>query len=178
MAITREKKGTLVEGYVSKLQRSQAVFVSEYRGLTVKQIQDLRRELRNNDSEMIVAKNTLMRRALKEVGLAAPESLLKGPTAVTICYREVAGPAKALNKFARDTKILVVKGGVMGQSVFNETGVQQLSELPGREQLLAQAAGTMQSPMSSMLGMLSGVLSSVVNVLNGRVQQLEGQQAA
>jgi large subunit ribosomal protein L10 len=177
LAITREKKGTLVEGYVSKLQRSQAVFVSEYRGLTVKQIQELRRELRNNDSELIVAKNTLIRRALNEVGLAAPELLLKGPTAVTICYREVAGPAKALNKFARDSKILVVKGGVMGQSVFNEQGVDALSNLPGREQLLGQVVGTMQAPISGLVNVLAGTVRSVMNVLNARARQLEGEAA-
>ena len=178
MPITRERKGELVSEYVGKIEKSQAVLVSEYRGLTTKQIQDLRRELRASNTEWVVAKNTLIARALTEAGWTAPETLLKGPTAVAFCFNEVAAPAKALNKYARDTKVLVVKGGMMGQSVFDETGVQQLADLPGREQLLAQAAGTMQSPMSSMLGMLSGVLSSLLNVMNARVQQLEGQQAA
>ena len=177
MAITREKKGELVDGYVAKLQLSQAIFVSEYRGLTVKQIQELRRELRANDSEMIVAKNTLISRALNEAGMAAPESLFKGPTAVTLCYKEVAGPAKALGKYARDSKILVIKGGVMGQTTFNEQGVEALASLPGREQLLGQVVGTMQAPISGLVNVLAGTVRGVMNVLNARIRQMEGEAA-
>ncbi len=178
MAITREKKGALLEEYVDKLQRSQAVYVTEYRGLTVKQIQDLRRELRSSESEMVVAKNTLISRALVQVGMPAPETLFNGPTAVTFCFKDVAGPAKTLGKFARDTKILVVKGGVLGQQVFNDQGVEAMASLPGREQLLGQVVGTIQAPLSGLVNVLAGTVRSVMNVLNARAQQLEQQQGA
>jgi large subunit ribosomal protein L10 len=173
LAITREKKGELVSEYVEKLRNTQAVIVTEYRGLTVKQLQDLRREMRANDGELVVAKNTLIARALTEVGMAAPEPLLKGPTAFAFCFKEVAAPAKALNKFARDTKVLVVRGGVMGQSVFDESGVQQLAELPSREQLLGQVVGVLQAPLAGMVNVLAGTLRGLVNVLNARADQLE-----
>lgn len=178
MPITREKKGELVEEYVQKLQKAQAVFVTEYRGLKVKQLQDLRRDLRSNDTELVVAKNTLMGRALTQVGLPAPDQLFTGPTAVALVYKDVAAPAKILSKFAKDSKILVVKGGLIGHSVFNDQGVQQLSELPGREQLLGQVVGVMQAPISGFVNVLAGTLRGLVNVLNARSQQLEGQQAA
>ena len=93
MAITREKKGELVAGYVEKLQRSQALIVTEYRGLGVKQLEALRRELRTVDSEIVVTKNTLVARAMTEVGMPVPELLLKGPTAVAFCFGDLAGPA-------------------------------------------------------------------------------------
>lgn len=173
MAITREKKGGMVDDYVGKLQKSQALIVSEYRGLTVKQIQDLRRELRSSDSEMVVTKNTLILRALNQVGMPTPEHLFTGPTAVTFCYKDVAGPAKALNKFAKDSKILVVKGGVMGPSVFDTAGVGQLAELPSREQLLGQVVGVLQAPISGLVNVLAGTLRGLVNVLNARSEQLE-----
>jgi large subunit ribosomal protein L10 len=173
LAITREKKGEILDEYASKLQKTQALIVSEYRGLTVKQIQDLRRELRTHDSEMVVTKNTLIGRALEQAGMPAPDTLFAGPTAVTFCYKEVAGPAKALGKFARDSKILVVKGGVMGQSVFDESGVQQLADLPGREQLLGQVVGVMQAPLTGFVNVLAGTLRGLVNVLNARSEQLE-----
>ena len=96
MAIKRAKKETLVSGYTEKLQRSQAMIITEYRGLTVKQLEALRRELRGCESEMVISKNSLMTRALTDVGMAAPESLLTGPTAVTFCFGELAAPAKAL----------------------------------------------------------------------------------
>lgn len=173
MAISREKKGELVSDYTEKLRRSQAVIVSEYRGMTTKQLQDLRRELRANGSEMVVAKNTLISRALTEVGMPAPEHLLQGPAAFTFCYSDVATPAKSLNKWARDTKILVVKGGLLGQTVFDESGVTQLADLPGREQLLGQVVGVMQAPLSGLVNVLAGTLRGFVNVLSARMDQLE-----
>ncbi len=178
MPITREKKGELVTEYVDKLRKTQAVVVTEYRGLTVKQLQDLRRDLRQNDTELVVAKNTLIGRALTQVGMRAPDELFSGPTAVALAYKDVAGPAKALNKWARDSKILVVKGGMIGQSVFNEQGVTQLGELPGREQLLAQVVGTMQAPLTGFVNVLAGTLRGLVNVLNARSKQLEEQGQA
>jgi large subunit ribosomal protein L10 len=173
LAVTREKKQEMVDEYVGKLRRSQAVIVTEYRGLTVKQMQDLRRDLRSQDSEMVVAKNTLMSRALSSVGMAAPQLLFSGPTAVTFCFKEVSGPAKALTKYARDSKILVVKGGLLGRTSFDDAGVQSLAELPGREQLLAQVVGVMQAPLNGLVNVLAGTLRGLVNVLNARSEQLE-----
>jgi large subunit ribosomal protein L10 len=173
LAITREKKGELVSAYVAKLRRCQAVIVTEYRGLKVKQLQDLRRELRTSNSELLVAKNTLITRALVEIGMAAPETLLKGPTAVAFCFGEIAAPAKALNKYAKDSKVLVVKGGVIGKSSFDETGVQQLAELPGREQLQAQVVGVLQGPLVGLVNVLAGPMREFVSVLDARIKQLE-----
>jgi large subunit ribosomal protein L10 len=177
LAITREKKETIVNEYVEKLRRSQAVIVSEYRGLSTKQIQGLRRDLRVAHSELTVSKNTLIARALIEVGLPAPEALLTGPVAVTFCYDEVAAPAKVLTKFAKDSKIMVLRGGLMGQSVFNEAGVQSLTELPSKEQLRAQLVGTLQSPMSGLVNVLAGTVRGFMNVLNARAAQLEQPSA-
>lgn len=173
MAITREKKQVLVDDYVEKLRRSQAVIVTEYRGLTHKQLETLRRELRGADGEIAVGKNTLMARALTEVGLPAPESLFTGPTAVAFCYNEVAATAKVLTRFARDSKILVLRGGILGQSVFDANGVQSLTELPGKDQLRAQVVGALQSPITGLVNVLAGSLRGVMNVLNARIAQLE-----
>ena len=177
MAITREKKETIVSEHVEKLRRSQAVIVSEYRGLTTKQLQGLRRDLRGAQSELAVTKNTLMARALSEVGLPAPDELLTGPVAVIFCYEEVAAPAKVLTKFAKDSKIMVLRGGILGQSVFNEAGVQSLTELPSKDQLRAQVVGTLQSPISGLVNVLAGTLRGFMNVLNARSAQLEQPSA-
>lgn len=173
MAITRERKTELVDEYIEKLGKSKAVIVTEYRGLTVKQIEGLRRDLRNHDGEMAVSKNTLMLRALEQVGMPAPESLFKGPVSVTFCYGDLAAPAKTLAKWAKDTKILAPRGGIIGQSVFDATGVQALTELPGREQLLAQVVGTLQAPLAGLVNVLSGPMRGFVTVLNARAQKLE-----
>ena len=173
MAISREKKGVIVDDYTERLRRSQAVIVTEYRGLTVKQLEALRRELRGSESEMVISKNSLMARALTDVGMAAPESLLTGPTAVTFCFGELAAPAKALGKWAKDSKILVVRGGIIGQSVFDEAGVQALSELPSRDQMRAQVVGVLQSPITGLVNVLAGPMRGFLNVLNARIGQLE-----
>ncbi len=167
----------MVEGYVERLRRSQAVLITEYRGLTVKQLEALRRELRGCESELLVTKNTLVTRALTEVGMATPEALLKGPIAVTFCFGEPAAPAKTLNKWARDTKVLVVRGGIMGQTVFDENGVQALTELPGRDQLRGQVIGALQAPLAGLVNVLAGPLRGFLNVLNARIGQLEPQAA-
>ena len=177
MAITREKKETIVNEYVDKLRRSQAVIVSEYRGLSTKQIQGLRRDLRAAQSELTVSKNTLVVRALTEVGLPAPKELLTGPVAVTFCYDEVSAPAKVLTKFAKDSKIMVLRGGLLGHSVFNAAGVQTLTELPSKEQLRGQVVGAIQAPISGLVNVLAGTLRGVLNVLNARAQQLEQPSA-
>jgi large subunit ribosomal protein L10 len=173
LAIKREKKETLVNGYVEKLQRSQAVIVTEYRGLTHKQLEGLRRDLRGCESELAVSKNTLFTRALKEVGMPVPEALLTGPTAVAFCYNEIAAPAKVLTKFVKDSKVMVLRGGMMGASVFDDKGVQVLTELPGKDQLRAQVVGTLQAPIVGLVNVLSGTLRGFLNVLNARSEQLE-----
>jgi large subunit ribosomal protein L10 len=177
LAITREKKETIVTEYVEKMRRSQAVIVSEYRGLSTKQLQGLRRDLRAAQSELAVSKNTLAARALTEIGLPAPEELLTGPVALTFCYDEVAAPAKVMTKFARDSKVLVLRGGLIGPSVFNEAGVQALTELPSKEQLRGHVVGTLQSPMSGLVNVLAGTLRGFMNVLNARAAQLEQPSA-
>jgi large subunit ribosomal protein L10 len=173
LAITREKKETLVTAYTEKLRRSQAVIITEYRGLTVKQLQPLRRELRAADSEIVVSKNTLMARALRDLGMPAPESLLSGPTAVAFCFGDLAAPTKVLSKYVRDTKVLVLRGGMIGQSVFDETGVQALSELPSKEQMRARVVGVLQSPLSGLVNVLAGPVRGLMTVLHARVSQLE-----
>ena len=173
MAISREKKEAIVEEYAEKLSRSKALLVTEYRGLTVKQMESLRRELRAGDSELMVSKNTLMERALTDAGMPAPESLLSGPTAVTFCFGEVAVPAKTLTKWAKDTKILAPRGGIIGQTVFDENGLQALSELPGKDVLRARVVGMLQSPINGLVNVLAGPMRGLVTVLNGRIAQLE-----
>jgi large subunit ribosomal protein L10 len=90
----------------------------------------------------------------------------------------VSAPAKTLGKFARDSKILVVKGGMLGHQVFQAEGVEALASLPSREQLLGQVVGTMQAPISGLVNVLAGTLRGVMNVLNARIDQLEQQQPA
>jgi large subunit ribosomal protein L10 len=173
LAISRKKKEAIVADYGEKIRRSKALIVTEYRGLKVKQLEALRRELRGSDSELIVSKNTLFARALADAGMPVPESLLTGPTAVAFCFNELAGPAKTLSKAAKDTKILVLRGGMVGPSLFDGAGVEALSQLPGRDQLRAQVVGALQAPISGLVNVLAGPVRGFLTVLNARIDQLE-----
>jgi large subunit ribosomal protein L10 len=173
LAITRQKKEAIASEYGEKIRRSTALIVTEYRGLKVKQLEALRRELRGNDSELIVSKNTLFARALADAGMPVPESLFNGPTAVAFCFNELAAPAKTLSKWAKDTKILVLRGGIVGASVFDGAGVEALSQLPGRDQLRAQVVGSLQAPLSGFVNVLAGPVRGFLTVLSARIGQLE-----
>jgi large subunit ribosomal protein L10 len=173
LAITRAKKEAIVAEYGEKIRRSQALIVTEYRGLKVKQLEALRRDLRGCDSELIVSKNTLFARALADTGMPVPESLLTGPTAVTFCFSDLAAPAKALSKWAKDTKILVLRGGIVDESIFDGAGVEAISQLPGRDQLRAQVVGALQAPIAGLVNVLAGPVRGFLTVLNARIGQLE-----
>lgn len=173
MAITREKKEALVASYIEKLRRSQAILLSEYRGLTVKELEALRRELRDCGSEITVAKNTLIARALAEVGLPVPETLLHGPTAVTFIFGDLAEPTKILSRRAKDTQLLSIRGGILGQSVLDAQGAEALASLPSRDQLRAQVVGALQAPIVELVNVLAAPLQGLLNVLNARARQLE-----
>lgn len=153
----RPEKVAVVEEIVGKLRNAQAVFVSEYRGLTVSQLASVRNALRPNGAEHVVYKNTLARLAVREVGVDGLEELLSGPTALTFVSGDVAGAAKALRDASRTLPALVVKGGVLGESAMSAADVAALADLPSREELLARFAGALQAPLVKTAGLLQAL---------------------
>ncbi len=155
------------------LQASQAVFVTDYRGMTVAQMTELRRKLREVGAEYRVVKNTLTRWAAAEVNAEALEPLLVGPTAVAFAKEDPVGAAKALNEFAKETKILEIRGGWLEGQLMTVDDVQALADLPPREVLLAQVVGGIQAPIAGFVSVLQGTLRSLVYALNAVREQKE-----
>ena len=157
-----------VQKLSEKLARSQAVFIAEYRGLSVAQMTDVRARGRAAGGEMRVAKNTLMAIALKEEGLPVPEELTLGPNVYTLAYDDAVAVAKALQDFAKEkpNKALKIKGGILGQSILSPEKVTALAELPSREQLLAQVVGTIAAPLRGLVTVLSGPSRGLVTCLS------------
>lgn len=153
----RPEKVAVVEEIVGKLSGAQAVFVSEYRGLTVGQLASIRNALRPSDAEHVVYKNTLAKLAVNQVGLEGLDELLVGPSALTFVKGDVAGAAKALRDSARTLPALVLKGGVLGGSPLSAADVTALAELPSREELLARFAGALQAPLVKTAGLLQAL---------------------
>jgi large subunit ribosomal protein L10 len=151
-----EKVATVAE-IAAKLGESQAVFVSEYRGLSVKQLADVRNALRPTGAEHVVYKNTLARIAVRDAGLDGLEDILVGPTAMTFVSGDIAAAAKALRDTSRTLPQLVIKGGVLGGAALSADDVLALADLPSREELLARIAGAFQAPLNKTAGLLSAL---------------------
>jgi large subunit ribosomal protein L10 len=153
----RAEKVAVVGEVRKRLGESDAVIVTDYRGLKVKDLAALRRSLAPLGGEYRVYKNTLVRIA---AGQAAPEGftdLLVGPTALAFVQGDAAAVTKAMRDFARANPLLVIKGGLLGKSVLSAQATIALSELPSREQLLAQIAGSLAAPMQQFAGLLAAL---------------------
>lgn len=153
----RADKVATVAAIAGKLDSSLAVFVTEYRGLTVGQLADVRNALRPSDAEVVVYKNTLARLAIVDTDFAALDEYLVGPTALTFVKGDVAAAAKAIRDSSKTLPALVVKGGVLGGNALSAADVTALADLPSREQLLAQFAGAMQAPLVKTARLLQAV---------------------
>ena len=143
---------------------SQAVVLTEYRGLTVAQLKDLRRSL-GDQATYAVAKNTLTKIAAKDAEIEGLDEQLVGPTALTFITGDIAAVAKGLRDFAKDNPLLVIKGGVMDGRVLDADEVKKLANLESREVLLAKLAGAMQANLQRAVFLLAAPLNQAARAL-------------
>ncbi len=170
-----EKKKEIVESLAERFSRSQIVIVTDYRGLSVSEISELRRRLREAGIEYKVVKNTLAGLAAARAGKSALPQLLKGPVALAFGYEEVAQPAKALLDWQKSSETpLSIRGGLLGERLLSAEEVQDLATLPSREELLAKLTGAMQAPIYGLVSVLGNSLRALTWMLQTRIQQLEG----
>jgi len=166
LAISREKKEQLVAGYVEKLQASEAVIITDYRGLTVPDIQELRGKIRDAEGSYVVVKNTLAKLAVEQAGLPAIDEMITGPVGIGFCASNVPGVAKVITDFAKDHETLTVKGGLMGETLLDEAAVKSLASLPSLEVLQAQILGLINTPATQLAGVVASSVRQVINVVN------------
>lgn len=169
----REEKVREVEELSVLLQNSPLAVLTDYRGMTVTDMANLRKRLREQGVEYRVAKNTLLGFAADKAGKEALREMLTGPTAVAFGHGDVAAMAKALGDFERTSKVFKVKAGIMGNKLLRPADVAAIASLPGREVLLSQVVAGFQSPIASLVGTLGGLIGGLVGTLEARRQQLE-----
>lgn len=169
-----QAKAQQIDEIANRMQRAELTILAEYRGLSVSALQDLRSRLRPVEAEFKVAKNTLTRIAAERVGIEGLETHLEGPTAIMFAYGDVVAPAKAMSDFARSSRILQVKAGVMNSQILSPPDIEAISSLPPREELLARLVGMLASPMARTVGVLSGPSRSVAYLVNARIEALGG----
>jgi large subunit ribosomal protein L10 len=152
----RADKVAVVDEVRARMDEADAVIVTEYRGLKVKDLAALRRNIAPLGAEYRIYKNTLVRLAAEQ----RPDGfvdLVAGPTALTFVQGDAAAVTKALREFARANPLLVIKGGLLGNSVLGAQAAAALADLPSREVLLARLAGALAAPMQSLAGLLAAV---------------------
>lgn len=169
----RAEKVAVVDEVAAKLAAATAVFVTEYRGLRVGQLANLRRSLRSAGGEYKVYKNTLARLGAQKAGIADLDDLLVGPSGLTFVGGDIAAVAKSLRDVAKANPLLVLKGGAMGGKVLSARDIEALAELPSREVLLAQLAGAFQAPLVKTAGLLQALPRNFAYGLKALIDQKE-----
>ena len=173
MAKTRNQKEEEIQKLGDKLSRAKAVIFADYRGLTMKQLTELRDKLHEQDSDFIVTKNTLLERALPVSNFKLQSSNLKGPTATLFAYNDEVSPIKALVKLLKDTGLGKIKAGFLGTEVLDDTKINQLAQLPSKDELRGQTVGVLVAPIQGMISVLQGNLRNLVYALN-EIQTMKG----
>jgi large subunit ribosomal protein L10 len=173
----RPEKVAVVEEIRTKLAEADAAMLTEYRGLTVHELADLRASLRGSGTEYKVFKNTLARRAVAEAGLDDVASMFEGPVAIAFVRGDAAGAAKALRDFGRTNPALVVKGGLLGARLVTPVEIEALAELPARDVLLAQVAGAFQAPLTKAAGLFQAFTRNFAYGMKALIDQRGGAPA-
>jgi large subunit ribosomal protein L10 len=178
MESPRPEKVAVVDEVREKLTQADAALLTEYRGLTVKQLADLRRQLRPSGAEYKVYKNTLVRFAAREVVEDRLDQLLTGPTAIAFVRGDAAAVAKTLRDYARTNQALVLKGGLLGDKVVGARDLEALADLPPRDQLLARLAGAFQAPLTKLAGLLQALPRNFAYGLAALIDERGGAPSA
>ena len=170
----RNEKEQLVSELSGKIKGAQALYYTDFTGLNVKRMTDLRRRLRKAGVEYVVIKNTLALRAVNESGLVGER--LKGPTGIVVAHDALAG-AKVLTDFAKENdQKPAVKGGMFDGRAIDAEQVKKLASLPSREQLLGELGAGFMAPLASFAGALNGMLYQMIGALEALRAQKEGAQ--
>ncbi|MBT8246234.1 MAG: 50S ribosomal protein L10 [Acidimicrobiia bacterium] len=171
--MARPEKVAVVEEIKEKLESAEAVFVTEYRGLTVGQQQELRRSLKKAEAEYKVFKMSLARRAAEESGLQDLLVWLDGPTAIAFSEGDPVPTAKSLKDFADSNENLVVKGGLLAGAILDAEAVRKLADIEPRDVLLAKLAGAMSAPMSKLAGLMNAILRQPATAMQQLLEKKE-----
>lgn len=178
MAITKEKKDEILKDLDDKFQKAVAVYFSDYRGLTVKDIGDLRVKLREEGVDYRIAKKTLMKLSVQNAKLPdIPDELLEGPVGAAFGYEDIIAAVRILHNFSKDNKNLKILGGLVEGKFISKAEAVELAILPSKDELLAKLVGSMKAPISGFHGVLAGLLRNFVYTLKAIEEQKPAEEA-
>ncbi|MBP1694088.1 MAG: large subunit ribosomal protein [Chloroflexi bacterium] len=178
MAISKQHKDELVAFYTEQLHRSQALIVTEYSGLNMKQMDELRGKVREAGGEFHIVKNTLGQVAFDSAGLPQPDKLMKGSTAIAFAFQDAPAMAKIISDYARTSDFVKVKGGYLGKNLMSAEDVKALAELPPLPVMRAQLLGILSAPASKLVRTLAEPARQVAAVLKAYAEKDAAPAAA
>ena len=174
--MSREKKTLIIDSLQEVFSKCSIGILTDYRGLSAPEMNDLRFRLRQSNIEYKVVKNTLARFAAERAGKDELASLFDGPIAIAFGYDAITEPARALADYIRTSKAsLSIKGGFLGDKILTSAEVMSLSTLPSRDVLLARVLAGMQIPIFVLVSHLTTPIMGIIGILQARIQQLEGE---
>ncbi|MDZ4654337.1 MAG: 50S ribosomal protein L10, partial [Coriobacteriia bacterium] len=165
------QKAAIVAEIKERLSASAGFIMTDYRGLTVKEMQALRAKLREVGVDLKIYKNTLAQLAVRDLGLPSMDEMLAGPTAMVFMAEDPVAPAKAIMDFAKAHKGLEVKGGFIEQNIVDADSVKAIALLPSREELIAKLMGTMLNPLRGFMSMLNAPAGAFARVVKAVADQ-------
>jgi large subunit ribosomal protein L10 len=173
----KSEKERIVAELVERLKSTPTLFVADYRGLSVTEIDDLRTKLIEHGARFTVVKNTLTRRAAEAAGAEALLALLEGPTAIAFIEADgdMVAVAKALADSARTTRILAIRGGILDGAPITEDDVKNLATLPPVDVLRGQVLGAITAPLVTVVGLISAPVRDLLGLIDARIEQLREQ---
>ncbi len=176
----KEGKEKIVAELTERLQTADTLIVTDYRGLTMPQIDGLRDKLVASGATITVVKNTLTRRAAEAAGVEQLLDLLQGPSAIAFVDADgdAVAVAKALSDSAKDTKVLALRGGIMQGRSISADDVQALATLPPLDVVRGQVLGAVIAPLTSLLALVNAPLQNLIGLIDARIEQLGGDDAA
>ncbi len=175
----KSDKERVVRELSERLRAADSLIVADYRGLTNAQLAGVRSRLREHGASFTIVKNTLTRRAAEAAGAESLLALLEGPTAIAFVQAEgdPVAVAKALADTARETKVLVLRGGVLSGKVMEAADVEELAKLPPVDLLKSQLVGVIVAPLTQLVGLLTAPIRDLVGLIDARIDQLGGPGA-
>lgn len=178
MALTKARKEELIAQYDELIQNSRAIFLAEYSGMNVKQMNALREKVYEANGAFHVTKNTLFRLALEKADIELPDDFLEGQLATGFALEEAPSLAKALVDFAKSDEKVTLRGGFLGTEFVSAAQVEALAKLPSLDQLRSQLIGLISAPARNVASVLASGVRQVVNVVDAYAKSEEGAAEA
>ncbi len=165
MAITKERKKEVLAEYTDWVNRSQALIITEYKGLPMPELDTIRRKLREAGGEFHIIKNTLGNLVFEQAGLTVPDGLLEGSTAISFAFEDAPAIAKMITDYARTSEFVKIKGGYLGKQTMSKEQVQALADLPPLPVMRARILGAIQAPAAQLARTLAEPGRSIAAVI-------------